>query len=532
MVTDRSRVQQILLNLLSNAVKFTAAGEVSVDVAARATTDGAHAIEFRVRDDGIGIPADKMGRLFKTFSQVDASTTRQYGGTGLGLAISKALVALLGGEIAVESAPDEGSTFRFTIRARATEPDVEPPTRPSSDAIHGLRVLLVSSSRRILETVRRQLTALGATVEAVPTLPETLAGDWDVAIVDAGAKLPALDGARKLRRDWPELPLVLLLPLGRRDPFTVDFVKREVAATISKPVKPARLVGALARSVGRAAVASSSEPPNGEAEVASTLRLRVLVAEDNPVNQRVQRRLLEQLGHQVDVVSDGKEALEAVSRKVYDVLFLDVQMPVLDGLETARRLTGRDDGAPRPRLIALTANASRADREACIAAGMDAYLSKPVRLSDLQGALHAISPATPGPAEDAHGGDAHDGSLIDLGVLSRLKALESAANETFLASLVDVFFADTPRRVADIERAVSAGQAQEVALQAHSLKGSAGALGIVQVRVLASEIEARASAGDLGSLGALLSKLREGLVVAEPALREAAERVPAPPRPD
>jgi signal transduction histidine kinase/CheY-like chemotaxis protein len=512
--TDRGRLQQVLLNLLSNAVKFTDAGDVSVTVTARPLPGGAHELEFQVKDDGIGIPADKQARLFQTFSQVDASTTRRYGGSGLGLAISKALVGLLGGTLRVESAPGQGSTFAFTLRTQAVVEPATPAPHPP-DELRGKTVLLVGAHRGVRAMVARPLAQMGATVEAVDSSRDAAAaGPWTIAIVDAG-HAPAEDvgEALALRARFPDRPLVLLVPFGRHAAATLDLAHQPGVATVPKPVKPLRLAQALAQRAEPGGPTSRSRLTSGSSS--PTAPLRLLLVEDNLVNQRVQRRLLEQLGHHVDVVSDGAEALEVVRRRGFDAIFLDLQMPGLDGLETARRLVAGWPPEERGRLIALTANAGREDRAACMAAGMDDYLSKPVRLSDLEAALRRVTPgarATP---------------VLDTEAISRLMELEDASHKSLVTSLVEIFFDDARRRLASLAEGLARDDRDAIALQAHSLKGSAGALGLVDVATVAGALEAASKAGDLPDLEAPAQELRAALARAEPVLRETVTRLAA-----
>ena len=521
-VADRTRLQQVLLNLLGNAVKFTERGDVALTVDARAVGDETE-LEVRVRDDGIGIPEDKLDRLFQTFSQVDASTTRQFGGAGLGLAISKALVALLGGRIWVQSKAGQGSTFAFTVRARSVAPPALP-AREATPDFAGLRVLVVSAHEGVRGTVERLLTRRGARVTAHTGVgADALGGSWDAAVVDAGSTMePGLAGAALLRRQLPDVPIVLLTAVS------VDSKARQLAAdtvtaVVAKPVKPARLLAALARS--RAGDSSASLRPFAAERAPSPSRpLRVLVAEDNVVNQKVQRRLLEHMGHRVDVVADGLAAILAVRQQAYDAVLLDVQMPHLDGIETARRLVAELPSG-RPRLIALTANAMPEDRALCLEAGMDRYLSKPVRLVDLDEALRDVPPAAnapvPGTADDA---------LLDQEVLAGLLALEKASGEPLVGPLFEEFLAGAPRRLDAVDAALAQGNARDVEFQAHSLKGSAGALGLTRVAALAASIETGARTQALDALRGDAGKLRLEIDRAAPALRELASRegLPAP----
>jgi CheY-like chemotaxis protein len=391
---DVTRVRQVLVNLLANAVKFTRRGEVVVSVEATGLHGDLHELRFSVRDTGIGIPPEAMDRLFRSFSQVDTSTSRKYGGTGLGLAISKRLVEMMGGDITVESAPGAGSTFRFTIRARAMAP--APCREPTT--LRGKRALIVDdndTNRRILA-----LQALGWGLEfsAVASATEALAlleaGErYDLAILDM--LMPDMDGlelAHEMRRRLSSVPpLVLLTSIGHRSangggdgsPF---------AAVLTKPVKSALLLGTLERVSGGAADALPRSPTADRRMLAAHVPLRVLLAEDNPVNQKVGLRMLERLGYRADVAANGVEVLAALARRPYDVVLMDVQMPEMDGLVASRHIRSRYGATHGPRIIAMTGNALEGDRERCRAAGMDDYITKPVRMDQLVAALERCTP--------------------------------------------------------------------------------------------------------------------------------------------
>jgi PAS domain S-box-containing protein len=396
---DVARLRQVLLNLLSNAVKFTDDGEVVVDVDAEAARAGWHHLHLVVRDTGIGIPPDRMDRLFESFSQVDASTTRRYGGTGLGLAISKRLVELMGGRLWVESQEGKGSSFHIELTAE----EAELPARPSFDGaqpqLEGKRLLVVDDNATNREIVSRQVRSWG--MEAVPVeLPSQAlqlieAGErFDVAVLDM--VMPEMDGrelAREIRRHRGEreLPLVLVTSLGRLPQArTAD----EFAAQLAKPLKASQLFDALMR------VLAAQQPDRAVREApegaAAASPLRILLAEDSAVNQKVALALLDKLGYHADVASNGLEALAALERRRYDVVLMDVQMPELDGLDTARRICTRWANAERPRIIAMTANALQEDRDACFAAGMDDYVAKPIRPEALAEALRKAQPLAAG----------------------------------------------------------------------------------------------------------------------------------------
>jgi signal transduction histidine kinase/DNA-binding response OmpR family regulator len=388
---DVTRLRQILVNLVTNAVKFTPAGEACVEVRPGAPrTDGLCEVLFAVRDTGIGIPEDRMDRLFRSFSQVDASTTRQFGGTGLGLAISRRLAELMGGRMWVESTVGRGSTFYFTI---AAEPCEEAPARPHDardEEIAGRRLLVVDDNETNRFILARQAESWGL----VPVTFESAhaALDWvrsgqvfDLAILDMQMpEMSGLDLATQLRAlpAGAAVPLVLLTSIGKlaRSEGTV------FAAQLTKPVKAAALRRVLVEVLSTAAPAPSPAAPVGQ-RLAERLPLRVLVAEDNPVNQRVATHLLSRLGYRADVAANGLEAVAAVRQHGYDVVLMDVQMPEMDGLAATAEIRGSLPPAAQPRIIAMTADAMAGDRERCLAAGMDDYLTKPVRKEEIEQAL-------------------------------------------------------------------------------------------------------------------------------------------------
>ena len=393
-VGDVVRLRQVLLNLLSNAVKFTEEGEVVVHVDAERAEPGSYRLQLVIRDTGIGIPQDRMDRLFESFSQVDASTTRRYGGTGLGLAISKRLVEMMGGTIWVESVEGTGSTFHIALTVDAADVASAIGEAEDGSLLGGKRVLVVDDNATNREIVSRQARSWGMEAVTVEWASEALAlidrGEhFDVAVLDM--KMPDMDGialAAKIRRQRSagELPLLLVTSLGHV-PQTSSGV---FAAHLAKPLKASQLYNALVRMVGAGAL--TDEVPEAALEAPVTSPLRILLAEDNAVNQKVALRLLQQLGYQADVAWNGLEALAALERQAYDVILMDVQMPELDGLDTTRRIGKRLEPDERPRIIAMTANALPEDREACLAAGMEDYLAKPIRPDELAAALRRVQP--------------------------------------------------------------------------------------------------------------------------------------------
>ena len=384
---DSTRLGQILVNLLTNAVKFTERGEVVLTVEARAVAqagegDGMHWLHFTVRDTGIGIPADGIDGLFESFSQVDASTTRRYGGTGLGLAISRRLCELMGGEMWAESEVGKGSAFHLTLMVEAAS---GPELPPVAAELRGKRLLVVDDNDANREVVTRHARSWGMLPRE--TGSPTKALEWisrgdplDVAILDM--QMPEMDGltlASEIRRyrDADALPLLMLTSLGRR-PEDRD-AHSEFAASLTKPIKASLLYDAVAAAVGaNAAGAQDVHEREPDAVAETRAHLRVLLVEDNAVNRQLALRLLEKLGYGADIAVNGLEALEALRRRPYDVVLMDVEMPEMDGLEAARGIHREWKGPERPRIVAMTANAMQGDREICLAAGMDDYVSKPI----------------------------------------------------------------------------------------------------------------------------------------------------------
>ncbi len=418
-IGDVTRLRQVLVNLISNAVKFTERGEVVVLVRGQGA-----ALHFAVRDTGIGIPADRRDRLFQSFSQVDASTTRRYGGTGLGLAISKRLVALMGGTLDVDSTPGVGSTFHFAIQAEPLALPLQTFLEPSQPQLSGKRVLIVDDNATNRLILTRQAESWGMRPVAVE-LPQAAlaliqAGEpFDLAVLDM--QMPEMDGlqlAGQIRRLRPAalLPLVMLTSGGPRESAGKA---QEFAAYLSKPLKASQLYNVLISIFMAGPQRDGRILPDMpiDSTLARRLPLRILLAEDNTVNQKFGLRLLERMGYRADVAANGLEAVQALARQPYDIVLMDVQMPEMDGLEATRQICAGWSFAERPRIIAMTANAMQGDREACLAAGMDDYISKPVQISDLQAALErwgAVRAADPSPHPSPTKGGELDGARADL----------------------------------------------------------------------------------------------------------------------
>ncbi|WP_170476459.1 GAF domain-containing protein [Ruegeria arenilitoris] len=400
---DLTRLRQILLNLLSNAVKFTEKGEIFLKVSATPTEDEHVLINFAVRDTGIGLSKKGMGRLFQSFSQADSSTTRKYGGTGLGLAISKRLAELMGGTMwATSAGVGKGSTFHFSIRAKPAQL----PKSKSRDLIGvqselvGKRILVVDDNATNLKVLSLQTLKWGTETTAYKN-PEDAIGalekgaQFDLAILDM--HMPQMDGlalARAIRKLNENIPMILFSSLGIRD---VEAEAGLFSAYITKPLRQSQLFDTLVTLFAPSEAPKEDrriQKPKIDPDMAKWHPLRILLAEDNLVNQKLAIRLLEQMGYRTDLASNGIEAIESVARQTYDVILMDVQMPEMDGLEASRKINAShpDD---RPRIIAMTANAMQGDREMCLAAGMDDYIAKPIRVDRLIDALSRTPARSP-----------------------------------------------------------------------------------------------------------------------------------------
>jgi signal transduction histidine kinase/DNA-binding response OmpR family regulator len=387
-IGDSLRLRQVLMNLVGNAVKFTQKGEIFVGIHLLQTMEDQIELGFEVRDTGIGISKDKLDRLFKAFSQVDSSTTRKYGGTGLGLVICEKLVGLMGGQILVESHSGKGTTFTFTVKTSVSHQSTRTYVHHNMGGLEGRKVLVIddnTTNRSILKTQMETWKLIPTLATSGEQALEILSQVHDFDLILTDMQMPEMDGvqlAKSIRQTDKNIPIILLSSIGdERSKSNSELF----SSILTKPVRQNTLCKHILTQLkkqDRPLVEEHHEKRKLSSEFSKQFPLRILVAEDNPVNFKLAERVLTKLGYVPERASNGKEAVEAVQRKSYDVILMDVQMPVMDGMEATRKIRELH-GQHQPGIIAMTANAMQGDMEACLEAGMDDYISKPIRLEDL-----------------------------------------------------------------------------------------------------------------------------------------------------
>jgi CheY-like chemotaxis protein len=516
---DSLRLRQVLANLLSNAIKFTERGDILVQVQLLSTKlDEAQSrslmcLHFSVRDTGIGIQPDWLARLFKPFAQAEVSTARRYGGTGLGLAISKRLVELMGGKMWAESVPGEGSTFHFTINVQA-EPQPEPfALAKPQPRLADLRLLIVDDNATVRRVLAEQVAKWGMVPFAAESPQQAL--DWlrkgeqyDLAVLDL--HMPHMDGialAAEIHKlpGSEMMPLVLLMPLGPHAdaPGGTRIV---FAHTVAKPVKPAQLCEMLVRALLNPKIAAPQEAPvKPDQPLGERLPLQILLCDDNAINQKVAARILQQIGYQPGLAANGREALDELDNKAYNLVFMDVMMPEMDGLEATRAIRERQKAgaANYPSnivIVAMTAQAMEGDREKCLAAGMDDYLAKPIRPKDVRAIIERWGSQS-APAEQPIMNTPKDTPSVPAAEeppveMDRLKDLTDGSAES-MRELVELFFKQTAQQLEQLEAAARANKADDVRRVAHSCAGASATLGMTRLVPMFRDLEKQGASGTL-----------------------------------
>lgn len=568
--TDQGRVRQILLNLVGNALKFTHRGRIYIHVTVASATESGVQLSFEVNDTGIGLTAEARSRLFQPFQQADSSTTRKYGGTGLGLAISKHLAGLLGGTLDVTSVPGEGSVFRFTVAA-PRGPRLIP--APNVASIAGSRVLVLVSGKLDRIVLRRYVADWGATADGARSVAEARrllqrqassgGRRYDMLLVDIGTLgTDPLSTVRDLRREFNDaIHSVVALAQPRQKPGANLASEAGIDATFTLPIRPTRLLGVMS-SVLRPELSPRSrriavKHGSGTAEKA---RARVLVAEDNPVNQRVASHMLNKLGYRCDIASNGKEAVEMLAQLSYDLVLMDCQMPEMDGYTATRCIRERErDGGRHTPIIAMTANAMREDRARCLDAGMDGFIPKPIALEELETAMECWIPDESKPGAEPSGPDANDyvfrtnteltarsgkerrrpeqseaarsfaadpslvaalaaqfepdadfqtgrSASVDLSVLDNLAGMADGGDE-FVTRLIGTFVSDTMSRLVTLHVALDAGDMASIERTGHALKGSSGNMGATVMAALGAALQGAGQKQDIDGAGGLIEEM-------------------------
>jgi PAS domain S-box-containing protein len=532
---DMGRLRQVIVNLVGNALKFTERGEVVVEAEKEAEDANGLLIHFQVRDTGIGIPLEKQALIFEAFTQADTSTTRQYGGTGLGLAITERLIKLMGGRIWVESAPGAGSTFHFTVRfgfASATA-DTDRPGDPQ--ILQNCPVLIVDDNRTNRIILLEMLTAWGMRPEAVESatagldvLERHTREKRDVGLIVTDMQMPGIDGldfAEKVRAEAAHSRVPIILLSSSTQPHETQRCRAlGHSAYLSKPVQPSELFDAILELMSKG---SQSERPIREETkppIVAASSLKILLAEDNPVNRRLAKTLLEKHGHTVVIAENGREALDVLDREKVDLVIMDVQMPLMDGLEATRTLRAREQSTgAHLHIIALTAHAMKGDRERCLEAGADDYLTKPIRTSDLLAALdRARSPVvatTPKPEPSMNPSPKDD--ILDLAA-----ALERVEGDrALLEELALLFLEEVANNLKGIHESFRAADALTLERLAHTVKGASSNIGATRVSQAALALEQLGRSRDLSAAQPKIAALEAEIEKLRPLLDQLSRKV-------
>jgi signal transduction histidine kinase/DNA-binding response OmpR family regulator len=508
---DAGRLRQVLVNLAGNALKFTEEGEIIVEAGVRSRRGRSVRIGFKVSDTGIGISEDKVKTIFEAFEQVDDVGARRHGGAGLGLAISVQLIKLMGGEIRVESRPGQGSAFFFELPFQVSEEQAPAAQEPEIAALKGLKTLVVDDNAANRLIYRELLTAWDMLPEdasdsaaALEALLGAQRRGRPFALVLTDDHMPGADGLSFLSdiRGRPELEQIKIILLSSADQADGFARARRLGAgaCLTKPVKPADLLHAIASVMGFTSPKPPALPPEKPlSDMVSRRSLNILLAEDTPINQLVARRMLERMGHRVTVVENGLQTLSAVEGERFDLVLMDVQMPELDGLEATRRIRLGEKGAGRRiPIVAMTAHAMKGDKERCLEAGMDGYISKPIDPSDLYQTVERY-------ADEKEAGRKERRVHLDR------KALLTtfAGEEGFLKENIKLFLTESASRVEEISQALADGDIEEMTRLTHSLKGSVGYFDPGPTLEAALALELMGREGDLSGAPEALRNLAE-----------------------
>jgi two-component system sensor histidine kinase/response regulator len=522
---DPGRLRQVLTNLVGNAIKFTERGEIVVQAERQESSAEDMVLHFSIKDTGIGIPRERQKIIFAPFEQVDGSVTRKYGGTGLGLAISARLVALMNGRIWVESEAGQGSTFHFTARFKVAHSPAIESSENQPRSIDGQRVLVVddnSTNRRILEEMLTRWRMLPVCVDggiaALGAMAQALADQIPFKLVLMDCQMPDLDGfsvAQKIKQN-PGLAgaTILMLSSAGRHGDAARCRELGIAAYLTKPVRQSQLFDAIITALGEVTRTENLSGLTALRSPRESRQLNILLAEDNAVNQKIATRMLEKLGHTVTVAENGKEALDIFTRLDFDAIFMDVQMPEMDGLTATEKIR---EGERQTRLhmpiIAMTAHAMKGDRERCLEAGMDGYISKPINGRELEqaiaGALYGQDATQASKSAKTQEQDVVPESKISWDIAQTLERL--GGDEKLLHEVVEIFLEEGPKQMTTLRHAIAEGNVVDIEKTAHSLKGELGYLGVSEVSKKAHELEEMGRKHNLQHTAEVFSAFEAGI---------------------
>jgi two-component system, sensor histidine kinase and response regulator len=501
---DPGRLRQILLNLVSNAIKFTAHGEVALKVEVDAEDHDTRIIKFTVSDTGIGIPAEKHVTIFSPFAQADSSTTRKYGGTGLGLTICARMVAMMGGKIWLESEVGRGTQFHFTVRLRVSSKAAESEIMVPLETLNGLRILVVDdnkTNRRILQGMLTRWGALTMCCESAEQALSELDSGYNAGqpyqLVVTDMHMPGIDGyglVEEIRRSQDISPVTVIMLTSAGHPGDVERCRKlGIPSYLFKPVRKRELLAAILRALGHPHTASPLLAEIPAARPAQAEGLHILLAEDNRTNQTVATRMLKKMGHSPVIAGNGNEALLLLTTHRFDLVLMDIQMPEMDGLMTTMKIRESERGTRlHMPIIAMTAHAMKGDRERCIEAGMDGYVSKPISSLELREAIAAAlhQRGSTGFTIDSHAKQ-EEAALPTAIAWDMDKTLERLGGDKELfREVIEIFLDDVPKHMASLRRAIADGDGEAIEQTAHTLKGELGYLGILEISQRVRDMEA------------------------------------------
>ena len=526
LIGDPGRLRQILVNLVGNAIKFTDQGEVVVRVTMKGTEGEEAVLKLDVVDTGIGIPPEKQLRMFEAFEQADASTTREYGGTGLGLAISRELVQLMHGDIGIESEVGHGTTFSFTARLGVQQ---DPDTTPiDASVLADMPVLLVDDNetnclvlKEITSAWKMRPTVVNSVDEAIQAMERAQHSGQPVKMVLTDMYMPKKDGLELIewirKREEHANANVIILSSGPTPEHRARAKELNVAAYLTKPVRQSSLLDAITGIVKPESF--STQSIETALETPDVQPLNILLAEDNPVNQMTATTMINKLGHTVTVANNGREAIEKVAVEKFDIVFMDVQMPEMDGITATGKIRESEESTGRHvPIVAMTAHAMKGDRDRCIAAGMDDYISKPIRRKGVQEVIERVfEQFIKQEADTSQTQESKEGAMI----LDQ-DGLREECDEygDLLGTMIEIFERDTAERLTKLRAAIPAGDCEVVTSEAHALKGGVGNFFAGESYETAGRLEELGRAGDTADMAATFKTLEAQLVTLKQKLAE------------